>query len=650
MRLLRGRYRAPPARTRLSLRLGVLAAITLAAFALLIFRLWSLQVLSTSTYVALAVNNSEKTVVQRAPRGSILDLSGRPLVRNRAAQELQLDPRIVGDSARRHRLLVRIARLLDEPPRPFWERVESQLRRQPVVPVTLARNIDRNLANEIEENGDRYRGITVVQSAVRYYPHSLLAAHIFGLATRITAEQLGTPGYRRYGPDDVIGQGGVEGRYDNFLRGQDGIERISVDAQGQPTGGVRRTRSTIPGDDIKLTIDLRAQGQLERALEIGIREAKPLGSDSGAMVAISPTTGEIRAIASAPSYNPNYFSLADVPRIAAALKAYDRDPAKPFFDRTVQGLFAPASTFKPFTAVAAVRQGLLDPFSKLPCTGSYLIKSSAGPEFNRTLKNWDLKANSTMDLQTALTESCDTYFYPLGFQIYNLPGKFGNPLQTTARQFGFGRTTGLDIGGEEAGIVPDQAYKCSLVFLKRFCRNGVARGNAIFNAADEVTLAIGQNELKATPIQLAVAYSALVNGGIIVTPHVGKEVVTPAGSRLLRYPARGRIRIGEKLRRAIRAGLFGVTHDPRGTAAQVFAGFSIDVAGKTGTAQRGGKRADNALFVSWAPADKPEILVVSVIESGGHGGVSAAIAAAAFFSRYFGVPMPDVSNVQDSST
>ncbi len=634
---------------RLSVRVGVLAAIVLVAFGVLVFRLWALQVLSTSTYVALASDNSEKTVIQPAPRGSILDDSGHPLVRNRAAQELQLDPRIVGDSAVRHRLLVRMARLLDEPARPFWERVEAKLRAEPVSPVTIARNIDQNLANEVEENGGRYRGITVVQSAVRYYPHNELASHVFGLATRITREQLASPDFRQFRPDAVIGQGGVEGRYDNFLRGQDGIERVAVDAQGQPTGGLRGVRATVPGDDIQLTIDLRTQGQLERALKIGIAKGSALGSTSGGMVAISPTTGEIKAIASAPTFNPNFFSLADVPRIARQLKAYTADANKPFFDRTVLGQFAPASTFKPFTAVAAVREGLLDPLSKLPCTGSYLIKSDAGPEFNRTLKNWDTKVDTTMNLETALTRSCDTYFYSLGRQIFDLPGKFGAPLQATASQFGFGRTTGLDIGGEAAGILPDQKYKCT-IYPKRFCRNGVARGNAIFNAADEVTLAIGQNELKATPIQLAVAYSALVNGGIIVTPHVGKAVVTPTGTRPLRYANRGRIKLGRGLKTAIADGLFGVTHDPAGTASKVFGSFAIDVAGKTGTAQRGGDRKDNALFVSWAPADKPEILVVSVIESGGHGGVSAAIAAAEFYSKYFGVPMPDVSNVEDSST
>lgn len=635
---------------KLSLRVGVLAAIVLVAFGVLVFRLWALQVLSTSTYVALASDNSEKTVIQPAPRGSILDDAGRPLVRNRAAQELQLDPRIVGDSAVRHRLLVRMARLLNEPARPFWERVEAKLSAEPVTPVTIARNIDQNLANEVQENGGRYRGITVVQSAVRYYPHNELAAHVFGLATRITQAQLASPDFRQFRPDAVIGQGGVEGRYDNFLRGQDGVERVAVDAQGQPTGGLRRVRATVPGDDIELTIDLRTQSQLERALKIGIAKGAALGSTSGGMVAISPTTGEIKAIASAPTFNPNYFSLADVPRIAAKLKAYGLPAAnKPYFDRTVLGEFAPASTFKPFTAVAAVRAGLLDPLSKLSCKGSFLIKSDAGPQFNRTLKNWDTKVDTTMNLGTALTRSCDTYFYSLGRQIFDLPGKFGAPLQSTAAQFGFGRTTGLDIGGEAAGIMPDQKYKCS-IYPKRFCRNGTPRGNAIFNAVDEVTLAIGQNELKATPIQLAVAYSALVNGGIIVTPHVGKAVVTPTGTRPLRFASRGRIKLGRGLKTAIANGLYGVTHDPSGTASNVFGSFSIDVAGKTGTAQRGGDRKDNALFVSWAPANKPEILVVSVIESGGHGGVAAAIAAAEFYSKYFGVPMPDVSNVTDSST
>ena len=244
---------------------------------LLVLRLWALQVLNTRTFVAQAASNHEKTVIVRAPRGEILDRKGRVLVRNRVAYELDLDPGAVRDSARRHQLLLRVAHMLDLEPRPLWERVDRQLRMDPVAPVTLATDIDVQLKWYLQENPQIFHGLSVAQVPLRFYPYRTLGAHIYGQLSEIGPKQLKDPRFHDYQRGDVIGQSGVERRYDAFLRGIDGIDAVTVDAFGQPTGAVRHVKAPVPGRNVRLTIDLDAQRAAEQALAKGVRGAAAAG-------------------------------------------------------------------------------------------------------------------------------------------------------------------------------------------------------------------------------------------------------------------------------------------------------------------------------------------------------------------------------------
>ena len=280
----------------------------------------SLQVLNTRTFVAQAASNHEKQVVVRAPRGEILDRKGRVLVRNRVAYELDLDPGAVRDTARRHRLLLRVAHFLELEPRPLWERVDRQLRQDPVAPVTLATDIPVQLKWYLQENPSTFRGLSVAQVPLRFYPHRTLGAHIYGQLSEIGPKQLKDPRFHDYHRGDVIGQSGVERRYDAFLRGVDGIDAVTVDAFGQPTGAVRHIKAPVPGRNVRLTIDLQTQRAAEQALAYGVRSHASTGADAGALVALDPATGEIRALASFPTFDPNWFISYRKPKFRVSLE------------------------------------------------------------------------------------------------------------------------------------------------------------------------------------------------------------------------------------------------------------------------------------------------------------------------------------------
>ena len=310
---------------RLHMRLGVLGVAVVVLFMLLVLRLWALQVLNTRTFVAQAASNHEKQVVVRAPRGEILDRKGRVLVRNRVAYELDLDPGAVRDSAQRHRLLLRVANMLELEPRPLWERVDRQLRMDPVAPVTLARDIDVKMKWYLQENPEIFRGLSVAQVPLRYYPYRTLGAHIYGQLSEIGPKQLKDPRFHDYHRGDVIGQSGVERRYDAFLRGVDGIDAVTVDAFGQPTGAVRHLKAPVPGRNVRLTIDLDTQRAAEQALAYGVRSNASEGANAGALVALDPKNGEVRALASFPTFDPNWFVSYRKPKFQAQLKRISRN-------------------------------------------------------------------------------------------------------------------------------------------------------------------------------------------------------------------------------------------------------------------------------------------------------------------------------------
>jgi penicillin-binding protein 2 len=617
-----------PQTPQLALRVAVLGCIGLFVFSVLVFRLWALQVLASDTYRARATAQQVKQVSIPAARGDIVDVHGNPLVTNRPSLELQLDPSLVSSSQSRHRIIERLASLLRADPRAIWEDVDRQIRLDPLAPVTVARDVDRSVVFYLGEHEARYPGVTVVEGEKRTYPNGKLAAHIFGQLSEIDARELKMPAYQGYQAGWVIGQNGVEGTYDRWLRGEDGVKRVTIDATGTPlsTQVVRAARS---GYQLRLTISKSVQADAQAALAAGVRRAAPNGADSGAIIAMSVKTGAILAMASYPSFNPNWFVSPDLKSSRAHLRYLTTAKTTPELNRAIAGLYPAASTFKPFTAIAAVQSGALpNIYDTILCGGQIRIKG-------HTFHNWDPYANSMMTLPTALAQSCDTYFYELGYRIYLEDKKQGSPEQKWAGEFGFGKTTGIDIAGENPGVLPTLAYRQKTydTLVDKQWRPG-----------DSVLLAIGQGDLLVTPLQIAVGYAAIANGGYIVTPHVGDEIEDDSnGTHVIRNLAsnfpRHKIDVEPGLLAAIRQGLEEGTHDPNGTSAPVFKDFPVDVAGKTGTAEKTNE-PNTAVFASYAPANDPQIVTVVLIEKGGHGGSAAAPTALDFYSRYFGTTRP----------
>jgi penicillin-binding protein 2 len=629
-----------PQTPQLALRVAVLGAVGLFVFAVLVFRLWALQVLASDTYRARAQAQQVKQVSIPAARGDIVDLGGSPLVSNRPSLELQLDPSLVSSSMARHRIILRLARLLGDDPRAVWEDVDRQIRLDPLAPVTVARDVDRSVVLYLGEHAAHYAGVTVVEGEKRTYPFGRLASHVFGQLSEIDAAELKQPRYQGYKPGWVIGQNGVEGTYDNWLRGEDGSKRVTIDATGTPLSEqvVRAARS---GYRLRLTIDKNVQKELETALANGVKRAAPNGADSGAMIAMDPTTGAIRGIASYPSFNPNWFVSPNLKANRGHLRYLTTSKTTPQLNRAITGLYPAASTFKPFTAIAAVQSGVLpNIYDTIMCSGKVRIKG-------HTFNNWDPYANMLMSLPTALSQSCDTFFYELGYRIYKLDKKQGSPLQYWAGQFGFGKPTGIDIAGESRGILPTLAWR-QKTYTKAVDPN--YQVDSQWRPGDSVLLAIGQGALEVTPLQIAVGYAAIANGGYLVTPHIGEDIEDSSnGTRVIRNLAnnfpRHKIALEPGLLQAIQSGLEQGTHDPNGTSAPVFAHFPVDVAGKTGTAEKTGE-PNTAIFASYAPATNPKLVVVVLISKGGHGGSAAAPTALDFYSRYFGKTPPSVATLQ----
>ena len=453
-----------------------------------------------------------------------------------------------------------------------------------------------------------FHGLSVAQVPLRFYPYRTLGAHVYGQLSEIGPKQLEDPRFHDYHRGDVIGQSGVERRYDAFLRGTDGVDAVTVDAFGQPTGAVRHVKAPVPGRNVRLTLDLDVQRAAEQALARGVRGAASEGADAGAIVAIDPANGEIRALASYPTFDPNWFISYRKPRFKTQLARITRSGGAnahyPLLDRAIAGRYPAASAFKPFVAIAAVKERLVTPDAQLPCTPFAYY-------YNKRFNNWDNAVDEHINLTTALERSCDTYFYRLGDEIFRENGKAGHPLQDWAAQFGFGSRTGIDIVGEDKGLLPTpdwktKFYKASFSDPRQPSYDPNWLFDSSWNAADSINLSIGQGNLNVTPLQLAVGYSAIANGGTVVTPHVVTAIQAPnEPTRVQPNPPRRHINIGGQLLKSVRTGLLRATHRPQGTASKVFGQFEVPVAGKTGTAQRAGE-PDYAIFASYAPVPNPQ--------------------------------------------
>jgi penicillin-binding protein 2 len=502
---------------------------------------------------------------------------------------------------------------------------------------------DRKAAYLLEHQTE-FPGVQITETYLRRFDQGSIAAHILGYTSEISAEQLEERSKEGLAPGDRIGQTGIEAAYDSYLRGLPGLGQVFVDALGRVTSERQFSQMPEAGDSVRLTIDDQLQRSAEEALAFGIRLAHDNGewaADGGALVAMDVKTGEILALASNPTFDPEVY--VGTVRERELKKLADPRRNYPTLNRAIAGVYPPGSTFKPFTALAALQEGMLTPDELIQCTGKAVIDG-------QTFANWDPYKNEPMQLTTALANSCDTYFYDVALRFYE---RKDSPLQRWSREMGFGKPTGVDLGPEERGLVPTPEWR-----RKTF----ESEIDKIWTSGDSVQLSIGQGDLLVTPLQMTRAYAMIANGGKLVEPHLVKSIEEPRNEGeapvvLRPYTPKPPKDLGidDYALRVVQEGLFDATHASYGTSQSVFGAFPVPIAGKTGTAEKfvrlpgfAGLR-DQSWWCGYGPYASPEIAVCAVIENGGHGGEAAAPVALEVFEDYFDVdPESYVASIQES--
>ncbi|MGZ8739826.1 MAG: penicillin-binding protein 2 [Gaiellaceae bacterium] len=640
-------YRLTP---KLALRVGILGMLALAVFATLFLRLWSLQVLNGEQLLRAAQNNQRRDIRVQAPRGPILDRNGEVLVTNvpgRAVQIWSSDlPKRRGVRLREIRAL---ARVLGVPANQIGAAIRRH-RHDPLTPIRIKDSASRAQVFYLEERAEDFRGVQIVPAYLRYYPNRELAAHVLGYVSDISKEQVTALRGQGYRGGDTIGQTGIESYYDRYLRGTAGLSQLRVDSLGRPISLILPKVPAHPGNAVRLTLDVKLQKAAEDALRYGIdraRNSKCYGcwfSNGGAIVALDPHDGSIRALASFPTYPPSLYVGRVRQRALDAAGLTSRTAGAmnyPALDRGINAAYPPGSTFKPVTAIAAMQEHILQPFEPLACTGSY--------EKNGTVfKNWDPFVNEAMTLTTALARSCDTYFYQVGYRFYGMPADRGPRLQAWASRFGFGKKTGIDLGSERSGLLPTPDWRKKTYTKKTDPTQWQI--DSLWKPGDSIQLAIGQKDLLVTPMQMARFYAMIANGGKLVTPHILLDVEQPSSNHnpgravpTPPAPTPEPTNVDAQALAVVREGLFQATHATLGTSTSIFSSFPISISGKTGTAEKSIDPGDGIMrtfnqswWCGYGPSDSPDLVVCALIENGGHGGDAAAPAALKVFESFFG--------------
>jgi penicillin-binding protein 2 len=640
---------------QLAFRIAILGALALAAFGVLFFRLWALQILSGPQYLHAALNNQVRTVPIFAPRGPIIDRNGHPLVTNVPGTAVQIWPSDLPKTWPAERAeLRRLSRVVHVPVMQILKAINRR-GTDPVTPVMVKDGVSEDQVYYLSEHVAEFPGVRIAQTYLRHYPYGALAAQVLGYVNEISASQLKRLESNGYRSGDKIGQGGIESSYDSYLRGRDGMAQQRVDARSRPRGGPVIQQQPVAGQAVRLTLDVGLQHAAEDALRYGIQLARNSScvgcwaSNGGAIVALDPRDGAILAMASNPTYDPSvYVGRADKKKLAPLLnpEVAKRDNY-PALDRAIGGVYPAGSTFKPITALAALQEGVISPYDSLPCTGSVTIAK-------QKFTNWDPYANSMMNLPTAIGASCDTFFYQLGYDFYKLPPERGHPLQDWARRMGIGIPTGVDVGPENSGLLPTPEWRKATYTRKTDpCCWQVDR---LWKPGDSIQLAIGQKDLQVTPLQLARFYSLLANGGTLVRPHFFADVEQPGTARapgrvLHTYspPPAQHVRLDPNALAVVRDGLYQATHADYGTSSSIFGSFPVPIAGKTGTAEKAVSipgftgLMDQSWWCGYGPYDKPSLVVCALIENGGHGSQAAAPAALQVFEHFFHVKAPNAA-------
>jgi penicillin-binding protein 2 len=646
---LQRRAPLPPQLTR---RVGVLGVLAFVLFGIIGFRLWYLQVLTGTQNVALATANVQRQIPIAAPRGDILDRNGNLLATYRVAPEVAIvadDLPAAGPG--RRALYRRLGSVLGMKWQDIKKAVDDKAVAPPgYAPTAIKDDVGTYALVILKERARLFPGVLVRQVYVREYTQGDIGSVVLGQIGQITGPgsphpELGTLEFKGIQPGTYVGQSGLEAQYQRYLQGTGGVQRIDVNAAGYPTGTQPTPTPPVPGDQLRTSLDL----SLEREGYIAVRQAEAAArvngdpAPAGAFVAFDPKTGQVLALGSDPTYDANKFAGPLTQSQYDAIKA-----SHGLIDRAIDGQYPTGSTFKPITALGALKAGLITP-QTTQGAGACLTVSNQ-PFCNSGQSNY-----GSLDLRDALTVSEDTYFYLVGESANS-----GQAIQDEARALGLGRSPGIDLpGGGRRGVVPDAAYvsKLNAQLIAGHCA-GSRPQSAFASAAlwikacsqgffDEpwtvgqnILLATGQGFLLATPLQMAVAYSAIVNDGTLWTPQIGMQILSPSGALVqqLPAPASRHLPIDAADRAVVMEGLHAAAQSPTGTSYAVFRDFPRTVYGKTGTAVHANGQKDQSWYVAYVPDPKRPIVVAVTIEQGGFGAAAAAPAARLMLSQWFGLP------------
>jgi penicillin-binding protein 2 len=600
-------------------RVGGLAIVVAAGLSLLLLRAWSIQVLHGKQYAQAAHHQAFRTVPLLGPRGAIVDDRGRLLAGTSGYVVIDADAASLGSrnvhgiwspSPAGVRALKRLGLLTGHRWGILAGRIRHDVLQAPFAPAVVVAHPTAGLAAYLQERPGLFPGFKVAGEASRSYPQGAFGGEFLGLLGQISEGELKSHAYTDGKPGEVVGQSGVEAAYDHILNAGFVQAKIPVDSLGRIAGPLRVPRQKQP-PTLQLSIDTRLQNAAQNALLYGMQQSRLNGySPTGASaVAIDPWTGAIKAIVSYPTFdekraaeNPNYYAQLS-----------KETNTVPLLNRAISGAYPTGSTFKPIIAEAALSAGIITPSTPLACTGSFDL---GGTIFH----NVEAGIDESMSLPTALEQSCDTWFYRLGDLVYaHNPKAQGTLIQDWARKLGLGHEPQVDLTGATTGYLPGPGR----VFEQRF--------GFPWTEGQTINLAIGQGALQVSPLQLAVAYSALINGGTVLRPHVGEAVIRNGVRHPLHFKPVRKLRLSPYTW-AIKEGLYEAANNSAGTSGAVFGGFHPTVAGKTGTAE---PDPVSSWYASWAPYNAPKLLVVVNIEHGGYGAQAAAPAAKKIYEAYF---------------
>ncbi|NNN01057.1 MAG: penicillin-binding protein 2 [Acidimicrobiaceae bacterium] len=634
-------------RARPERRWMVIGGFFLILFALLIFRLFMLQILNYKASVATVQSNSLRVSTIPAPRGLILDRTGQAMVTNVTTVEIRLsraeaalNPTIKGSLASLTGLSVKQINA-----------DLSNVQYDPYQPAPIMNNAPATVVEYIKLHPSEFPGVSVLNVATRSYPlGGNVGSQILGYVGPITGAEIAASPNQGYQTDSVIGKTGIESFYEKYLRGHDGTSTLEVDAFGNV---VRSAQTTAPrvGDSVVLNIDQGLQKALDGYLArdilalrqsidptSGIRPKAP----NGAAIVIDPTTGAVLAMSSYPSYNLTSF----VNGLSNSLfQKLLKEGA--FNNFAIQGLYTPGSTFKLISATAQLQTGVLSSTALVDDTGIYKVPNCFQGGHGCLFHDADAAGSGWINLSQALTRSSDYYFYNLGYLFWSQTSKYGlTPIQNVATKYGLDQYTQVDLPNEVHGRVDSPAVRKLL-----HAQDPKAFPNVAWYTGDNLEMAFGQGTTAVTPIEMADAYATFANGGTLYAPEVAAAVVSAHGKVVVRYTPRvlGHVNLPASIRDPILQGLTGVVENPAGTAYYPFhqyINFSLarfPIAGKTGTASNAPGLEPNSWFVGFGPTYRPKYVILCVIGQGGYGSNGAAPVVAQAFDYLVAHPLKPVN-------